>query len=454
MFTRSKEASNKNTKKSTENRKENTTEDATNKKSQGKRPAKSSAAMENKTKKRKVEMHSSLTLVGLIDDVLLSIFRYLNWNDAINFAATCKRLRQLNSLWVDRRCKEFNLDSYADLENTVARKMFTEIAPHIGVLKAGINDISKAIMKDCKNLKSLRIKNHISRSKAAKVNVWIRKLKLESLRFDCCDGDGMAELLDGVTELRELESYCHEATLMKYIEKNPNLERLSIELHEFHDLRIFEKMQNLKCLHLRTSDLADLGKIHQFGKLDGLTEFSLTCHTFSDEPDTVLSFVEHLVKTSKLDKLEMVDCKIDQRIFSVLEKFNLRALSLCSDYSPQDFSEFISTNASPRLKHLKLSKCTVEQMCNIVANWASLETICIYVDNDEFHPKIADHTLMYTILAISSDRQPLRLHIRSERGSEHPDHIEVRRFVVWELKFAIVLYTEFFILLIADMHQL
>ena len=430
------------TKKSFENVGVNTKEDSTVpmktiKKSQRKRPSKNVAAMENKAKKRKVVMQSgvdseesALTLVGLIDDVLLNVFRYLNWNDAINFAATCKRLRQLNSLWADKRCKEFDLGLFVDFENTMARKMLIEIAPHIGVLRAGINDISEAIMKACKNVKSLRIANHISRSKAAEVNVWIKKLKLESLRFDCCDGDVMAELLDGVTELRELECYCQEATLMNHIEQNPNLERLSIELHESYNFRIFEKMQSLKCLHLRTSDLANIKKIHQFGKLDGLTEFSLSCHTFGDEPDMVFRFVEHLVKTSKLDKLELLDCNIDQRIFSALGKFNLKALSMCSDYSPQDFGEFMSSNASSRLTHLKLSKCSVEQLCNITSNWTNLETICIYVDNDDFHTKISDHTLMQTISAISIDRPPLRLHIRSERGSEHPDHIEVRKFIV------------------------
>lgn len=431
---------------------------ATKRKSQGKRPAKISAALGNYRKKRRVEMQSgsdsqknSMTLVDLIDDVLLNLFRYLNWNDSINLAATCSRFRQLNYVTADKKCTEFDLDSY--MENTVSTKMFKEIAPQIVVLKASIQYLRESVMRECKNVKCLRIAGHIiSRSDALKLNAWIKKLELESLSFDNCAD--VAVLLDGVTELQELESNSLCRKSLKFLENSLNLERLSIDLDESYNFYIFQKLQNLKCLRLGMSDLKDIGKIQRYAKLDGLTELSLTCHTFSDESVVLLSFLEQLTKTATLDKLEIVDCNINNSMFRVLTTFNLRALSLCSDFEAEDFSEFIKKTAAPHLRHLKLSNICYEHLCNIVTKWTSLETICIYVDKDDFYQKIADQTLMHKILEMYNDRSPLRLHIRSMRGSKHPDHIEVRNLHCFRMKCLHNQFFQFIYLFISDLHQL
>lgn len=349
----------------------------------------------------------SLSLVSLNNHVLLEMFRYLNWIDSIHLAGTCKRFYNLDYLWTDKKRQEFYFDDYLKKGKIRVEKIFPAIAPHISVLRLGA--INKLAIEECKNIKSLRINDKINRVDARRVNSWIKETNADSLWLQFCDD--LDELFGGITGLKELEIFYFHGNMSYCIEKNPMLKRLSIELKNNFNFDVFRKLQQLLCLHIRSSDMTDLDDLQEFGKLDGLTEFSFACQTFDYESGTLSSFLKFLFENTKLDKLELVDCNINDDVFRALKLFNLTTFSLCCDFSSQDFTKFVLDNTAPRLKHLKLTNCSCEEIKIIIKKWTYVEIMCLFVDDTNYRG-IIDEVFVNEVLKIFTNRPLLRVELR------------------------------------------
>lgn len=368
-----------------------------------------------------------LSLVCLNDDVLLNVFSFLDWIDSIHFSETCVRLRQLN-FWRYKKGENFVINEYKRKGKIPLDKVLTTFGPHISVLTINHSDISEDVMANCLNLKSLRIPYDLTSSKnirSAAINEWIKQLKLESIWFEA--NPGVQHILDGVTNLKELyiKNCGFETDIPNFLERNANVERLAISIRTPSNYRVFSKLQNLRSLHICDFYFAyqNLDEIMEFGTLDKLTEFSISCYNGRNY-DKLNSNLKKIAEVTSLDKLNIAANDLNDDTFRVLKLFNLTSLSLntqdyLKDYSSDKITQFILEDSAPRLKHLKLSHRSNQKIMALakilVEKCKKLERICFACSEGEKLEEF-DEIFFNKLLSISTTRPPLMVDIHPYPG--------------------------------------
>lgn len=372
----------------------------------------------------KIEM----TLISLSDDVLLHIFKLLNWIDSINLAATCKRMKNLKYWdYKTKQSQEFDLNKFVEQAAVPIGKVLSVIGPYIRIAKITEQVMSKSFMEKCFNIKSLKIDGCISRSAAIVFNTWMKELKIESISIGHEFEDNVEELLQGIEGLNTFAFDSFQKLLPSdFFNKNSTIQHLSLtQGDDFElslDLSSLVVLQNLQSLFLTTERTAVLDDVHKYIKMGHLKEFSMYILESNMDEYIWNNFAEYLAKNTKLDKLRMIGCiDIDEETFSTLKLFNLTSLCLEVRFSWKDFSSALCENAAPRLKYLRLdwpiSWCNYAKIGHVLKMWTTVEAICLNANDESdllFHFKDEFYS---NILTISNDRPGLTLHIFSSEVS-------------------------------------
>lgn len=364
--------------------------------------------------------------VCLNDDVLLKVISYLDMNDLVNLSATCPRMQKLLGFWIFNKC-EVNLH--------FIREQLKSIGPQIRILSSNFEDINRNSMDNCINVTSLRISTKCSDifdtrkslcySKSSlehvrECNEWIKQLNLESLWLINGVHDSVKHtnaLIDEVRNVKELRIDANANNLKRMLERNSNVERLSITVPHRFGFSIFKKLQNLRCLHI-IIDFRDLDKLIQFGNFVEVSELSVRFYDIRDgypvDPARLNALLEILARDTKLDKLRLIlprQLSPNENTFRMLTLLNLNVLGLYwIDYHNHNWnhemhylSKFIR-EATSSIRHLTLSCCSLEQLKLLVKTWKNLEVICVR------HCENLEHTFLKEILSLCNDRQLLTLY--------------------------------------------
>lgn len=370
-----------------------------------------------------------LSLISLCDSVLLHVFSFLDWIDAIHLAGTCVRLHKVN-FWKYKKRQEFNLNEYLKRGQIPVKKMLTTYGPHIDILSAMTDDIDQDIVKNCLNVRSLYIldqyrgpNDKLSEDTLILIITWCKQLNLEGLSLPShCDEQLSKLLYENLSNLKELTLYpmddVDDAQEYLCLERNANVERLRISLACDTNFRTLSNLQHLQCLHVDNCDVDDFDKLLKHVKLDGLTEFSVTHLADQHKIVEFNSFLKGLAKVTNLDKLDVLVCQcIDNDTFCALKLFNLTTLTLSTNFTIEDFTKFILDYPAPRrLKYFKSQFLYSPDIMNIavklmVRHWTNLETICCArCVRQQF-----DNSFTNDILKISTDRLPLTLEIHNDK---------------------------------------
>lgn len=404
-----------------------------------------------------------MSLLDLNDFVLLRVFSNLNLRDSINFAETCVRLRKVAEL-AYTKYKHFDLFKYehflyvldynnayydddeeetedeneeeiVELEPISADKVVSHIGKEIITLSIDFclsSAVQEAVRDNCINVTSLKIYEFYESDKSSKWNTWLEKLSLVSLTIQNCDN--FNEICGGISTLTELKfttegnggfnGGLNSTDLYNLLEKNPNLERLKIQLYDADfEYDIFTKLPKLRCLDIMI-DSGNLANLTEVLKINQLTEFKLFLSlNFRENLKNLNPFLKILAeKAEKLVTLQLDVDHVDENTFRTLNLFNLTSLG-CFPlifeehlYCCQDCCNCTSkglVNAVPNLKHLNCLRqyISIEQTIFFISNLKKLETFCFRMDEAEELEKLLNETEMDEILKNSIDRPTLTLYI-------------------------------------------
>lgn len=289
------------------------------------------------------DIKNELSFLCLNDDVLLNVFSYLTLKESINLAATCERLQQL-AYWVFNKyelefCRSYWYDLRRKQKHFLEKEHLKFIGPYIHIISIDLCELNKEVMDNCTRVTSLRLysndSNILSLQRVCECNKWIKQLKLDCLWL--INVKYTNELLDEVTNLKELRLDPDTKYLKNLLERNSTVERLSISAVRSFNFSVLRRLQHLRCLHV-TIDDRDLMKLIQFGKLNGVSELSV-CFWYSSrwkkqEPirlDTLNAFLGSLSNVMKLDKLNLMlpwYLLPNENTFRALKSLNLSTLGL------------------------------------------------------------------------------------------------------------------------------
>lgn len=135
-------------------------------------------------------------------------------------------------------------------------------------------------MTNCKKVKSLTIDSVPVID--IQWNEWIKELHLENLSLE--NANNIYMLFDSVATLKELQIKLRNTTedVWAFIDRNSNIERLSIRLDRSFYYEIFWKLQHLKCLQLLHMDeIRDLVQLNKYLKTSQLREFYIRIRCWS-----------------------------------------------------------------------------------------------------------------------------------------------------------------------------
>lgn len=221
----------------------------------------------------------SVTFISLNDNVLLHIFKFLNWIDSVNLAATCKRMKTLK-YWVSKQNEVFDLKKYVEKNTVPIGDVLPVIGPFIRVAKIADQVDSKSFMERCCNLKSLKIDGNINRSAVVTLNTWMKASKIESLFIGREFEDYVEPLLDGIEELKSF-SFDSFMKLLPgdFFKKNSAIEHLLLILPDYHelalDLSTLVMLHSLRSIFLTIESTDVLNDVRNYLKIDELKEFSI-----------------------------------------------------------------------------------------------------------------------------------------------------------------------------------
>lgn len=369
---------------------------------------------------------NEVNLISLSDDVLLHIFKYLNWIDSINLAATSKRMK-IVKYWVNKQNQVFDLAKCVEGATVNIGNALPVIGPYIRVAKITEKVIRKSFMEKCCNIKLLEIDGCISQSVAITLNTWMKELKIDGLSIGLGFEDYVEDLLDGIGGLKKFEFNSFQKLLPSdFFEKNSSIQHLLLVLSNDNDLALdissLQVLHSLQSLFVTTERTAVLNDVRKYVKMDRLKEFSIYFLESDWDAEIWGSFAEYLAKNTKLDKLKITgSIDIDEPIFHKLKLFNLTSLWVDVGFSWEDFSTALHESESPRLKYLKLewplSWCSSANIGYILKMWTAVEAICLnaYDQSDLLHR--FNDKFFNDILEISDNRPVMKIHIFSSEVS-------------------------------------
>ncbi|XP_037031157.1 uncharacterized protein LOC119070784 [Bradysia coprophila] len=363
-------------------------------------------------------------LLSASDDVLLHIFKYLNWIDSINLAVTCKRMKSVQ-YYLQKQNQKFDLAKCVKKVTVPIENVLSEIGPHIRVAKIDESAIHTTFVKKCLNIKSLEIDGSIiiSKNVAITLNAWIKKLHIDSLSMGQGFEDCVEDILDGITGLNSFAFDSFDKLLpTDFFYKNSNIEHLLLVMGNDAELALdlssLHVLHNLHSLSLTTQKTAVLDDVREYLKVDQLKEFSIYMLDDNWDADTWEDFANYLAKNTKLDKLRIIgSVEFDTKTFSQLKLFNLTSLWLDVRFSWDDLSTALYESTALRLKYLRLewplSWCNSRRIGCIFKMWTTVEVVCFGTNDTSDLLHHFNDRFFSDILNLSNNRPALKLHIFS-----------------------------------------
>lgn len=365
-------------------------------------------------------------LLSASDDVLLHIFKYLNWIDSINLAGTCKRMKSVK-YYSQKQNQKFDLSKCMEKATVPIGNLLSVIGPYIRVAKIDESAVDTTFLKECFNVKSLEIDGSISNNVAITLNAWIKNLQIDSLSMGQGFEECMEVFLDGITGLNSFALDSFDKLLpTDFFAKNSNIEHLLLVLGNDADLALdlssLHVLHNLHSLSLTTQKTAVLDDVREYLKVDQLKEFSIYILDDHWDADTWEDFADYLAKNTKLDKLRIIGfIEFDTKTFSQLKLFNLTSLWLDVRFSWDDLSTVLYECTASRLKYLRLewplSWCNSRRIGCIVKMWTTVEVVCFGTNDTSDLIHHFNDRFFSDILNLSNNRPALKLHIFSSEVS-------------------------------------
>ncbi|KAJ6648505.1 hypothetical protein Bhyg_03735 [Pseudolycoriella hygida] len=366
---------------------------------------------------------SEMTLISLNDDVLLHIFKFLNWIDSINLAATCTRMNGVKYYEVKKN-QEFDLKEYLEKATVPIEELLPVIGPYLQVVKITGQVISESFMEKCVNVRSLKIDECNSQNTAITLNKWMKTLTIESLFIGQYFETYVKELLDGISGLKTFTYECYWKLPRNFLLKNSTIQHLLLIPLDYN-LSPLRALDSLQSLYIKSSPhmiRGLLNAIQQYVKFDNLKEFSMHClddRWNAGDADAWNNFAENLAKRAKLENLNLIGGVffIYKATLSILNLFDLKSLCLDVGFTWHDFSTMLQASVAPRLKYVKLQwpleYCCSEKIGNILQIWTNVEAICLQDIDGPNHQLQFDDEFFSDIFKILNRRLGLRIHMSS-----------------------------------------
>lgn len=263
---------------------------------------------------------------------LLHIFEYLELDDSINFANTCKYVR----LVADRVFKKYSdfklFRRMLEKGTRYINCILSYIGPHISSLEIHLFDLNldlskylKIIDRNCSNLKCLKI-DHYKGKAEKKVQSGYNFKKVEMLTLFRFDSSSTKRFLQSFRHLKIL--YIVECAIkmeetMKIFHNNPNID--TFHSYDLDCLKLLPLIPNVQKLWVGGgSHFEVLPNVWTLLTLNCLTKLKLGCKGINFN-----SVLRELAKKGIMEEMELECVDVDDDFFDILASFeNIQLLAI------------------------------------------------------------------------------------------------------------------------------
>lgn len=263
---------------------------------------------------------------------LLHIFEYLELDDSINFANTCKYVR-LVAERVFKKYSDFKLFwNMLEKGERYINCILSYIGPHISSLQISFFNLNldlskylKIIDRNCSNLKCLKINDYQGKAEKKVLSGYNFK-EVEMLTLFRFDSSSTKRFLQSFRHLKIL--YIVECTInmeetMKIFHNNPNID--TFYSYDLDCLKLLPLIPNVQKLCVGGgSDFELLPNVWTLLTLNCLTKLKLDCDYIN-----INSVLRELAKKGIMEEIDLKYVDIDDDFFDILASFeNIQLLSI------------------------------------------------------------------------------------------------------------------------------
>lgn len=321
---------------------------------------------------------AAMSLLSLNEYCLLDIFKFLKLPDLVNLGKTCEQLKSIGARVCAQQFQKIEVQIYKN--KGMNKKEFSNtlsvIGEHISSMSVdGANQIILQLIKDkCKNIKSIELWNckgpvelqcfqSLKEIKLNSVEISMNQLKrcfaknseLESLEYDCTNGEDVLELVERLPKLQSLhlDNVSHSLHLNQHLHCLDGLAKFSFYSLDNCNQLLTKLTENTKLKNLQVwmpLDTDTFGIIksfpslevlamHQFGENEHLPENTVFSPTLRSVKMTgvkmsckaLLSAVKQLKSLDEFNlgyRHDLDKCKLLKEKFFVLQSLNVRLFQL------------------------------------------------------------------------------------------------------------------------------
>lgn len=349
------------------------------------------------------------SLLILNDDELLQLFKYLEQNDALSLAGTCRRLQELayrnfNSITI------YPILSVEDHDLCI-NILFSTIGHHIKNLTLKFDRIDHrqpfelnfsehrlkylfaSISKNCNSLESLTIRNlQVYHKKLYPNDRLADSINVKSLYFDGCDLANSNKLFRILRNVESLEvkndlSRTSDIDFGKFFRNNMEIKLFVWNTRLiFDDIKLFKVMSKLEKLCINIEKISKCSSLNPLTNLNSLKHLEIAHMNGLN----LNHFLEQMAVKQLLEKASFSKIEINETTLRILRKF-LKLTDLTLFGSPTLPLEVNSNTTWPQhLQSLRLiqANITMNGFIAAIQNLRSLKTFDLSNSSTNYDDKI------------------------------------------------------------------
>lgn len=347
------------------------------------------------------------SLLMLNDDELLQLFKYLEQNDALSLAGTCRRLQELayrkfNSITIYPILSDEDHDLCISI-------LFSTIGHHIKNLTLKFDRMSHrkpfeldfsehrlkhlfaSISKNCNSLESLTIRNlQVYHKKLYPNDRLADSINVKSLYFDGCDLDNGNKLFRILRNVESLEvkndlTGTSDIDFGKFFRNNMEIKLFVWNTRLiFDDIKLFKVMSKLEKLCINVEKISKCSSLNPLTNLNSLKHLEIARMNGLN----VNHFLEQMAVKQFLEKASFSIIEVNETTLQILRKF-LKLTELTLFGSPT--VEVNSNTTWPQhLQSLRLiqANITMNGFIAAIQNLRSLKTFDLSNSHTNYDDKI------------------------------------------------------------------
>lgn len=354
------------------------------------------------------------SLLMLSDDTLLELFKYLDQNDALSLAGTCRRLQQLpyRNFYSMEICP-----TLSDIDDLYITNLFAIVGPHIRNLtlkfdetrrqqqherlESKLEHLSSLISKNCNRLESLIIYNlQVHKKRFCSRERFVDLINVKSLYFKNCNltyGNNLFRILRKIESVDVQNDLCTTSDIDfgTFFRKNMDIKLFvwnSTVLNTFeHNMKMFVALPKLEKLCIKIENITKSSSLNPLTHLATLKHLELT----DMNGININKFLDRLAMRPKLEKAIFGKIKANEETVLILQKFPILT-DLTLHCSTKLVFQLNSNTVWPQnLQSLRLNEAdvTFDGCMSVIQRLCSLKTFYLFTCCTNRGSKIFDDTM-------------------------------------------------------------